>query len=201
MNILNIRLKSKTNANIFVAETDLGEYILHSDEIVRFGITKGEVDKDKFFEAVAKSEELIAFNLSTKYLSGKLKTEKQMKDYLYKKEFNFNVIEKVILKLKEYKFIDDEIYAETYKRSNPNFSVNKLKQKFMVAGVKSDISNQVLDSVDDFESCLNHANKFFKNKLIDKLNTEKLIRRLSTMGYRWDTIRSVLNELKAEIEE
>lgn len=201
MKILNIKLKTKTNANVFVVETDAGEFLLHSDEIVKCGINKGEVENQTFYKAVENSQVLIAFNLSTKYLSGKLKTEKQIKDYLYKKEFNQQTINKVVEKLKEYHIIDDKIFAETYKKNNANFSANKLKQKLMIAGVNKETIESELEDVDDTSSCLNHANKFLRNKVMDKPTVEKLVRRLTYLGYRWETIKSVLNQLKFEIED
>ena len=201
MIIIDLKLKSKTNANIFVVVTDSGEYILHSDEIVRYGLSKGEVDSERFFNAVDDSERLIAFNSATKYLSGKFKTEKQMKDYLYKKEFKKPVVEFVLNKLKDYNLIDDKMYADTYKRSNPNYSVNKLKQKLFEAGVNSNIVDQVLEDMDDIESCKKHAEKFLRNKEIDKAVIDKLIRHLTSKGYGWGTIKTILNNLKYEIEE
>ena len=88
MEILNLSLKSKTNANVFTCSTDVGEFVLHSDIIVKFGMKKGEFDEEKFMLAVQESSEIIAFNIATKYISSRLKTEQQIKDYLYKKEFH-----------------------------------------------------------------------------------------------------------------
>jgi len=201
MNILSFKLKSKTNSNIFIVETDDGEFVLHSDIIVKYNLEKGEVDSSKFFEATQESENLIAFNLVTKYLGGKLKTEKQIKDYLYKKEYHKPCVETVINKLLEYKIIDDEMYAESYIRSNPNYSVNKLKQKLMMSGVKNEIISNLLQDKDDEESCFKHATKFLKNKELDSKTKEKLIRNLQSKGFGWDVISKTLNKLKCEIED
>lgn len=201
MEILSLKLKSKTNANVFVCSTDAGEFDLHSDVIVKLGIRKGEVEDNCFFQAVQESSELIAFNLATKYVGSRLKTEQQIKDYLYKKEFHKETVESVIEKLKEYKIIDDKTYSETYVRTNPNFSKNKLKQKLFLSGVKSQIVEESLFDVDDQESCLKNAQKFLRNKELDKSTIEKLIRRLQGLGYGWDSIKTTLNQLKLEMDE
>ena len=201
MEILSLKLKSKNNANVFICSTSLGGYELHSDVIVKSGIKVGDFDDDNFFSAVQQSSEIIAFNVATKYISSKLKTEQQIKDYLYKKDYYKQTVEKVIEKLKEYKIIDDKNYAETYARSNPNFSKNKLKQKLFMSGVKSNIVEDSLDFVDDLSSCKKNAEKYLRNKIVDKQTIEKLIRRLQGMGYAWDTIKSTLNHLKCECEE
>ena len=82
MEIYSFKLKSKTNANIFVVDTSVGEFILHSDIIVKHKIEKGVVNDNIFLEAVSESEILIGLNMCLKYISSKLKTEKQIKDYL-----------------------------------------------------------------------------------------------------------------------
>lgn len=200
MEILSLKLKSKNNANVFICSTDIGEFELHSDIIVKEHIIVGEFDEEKLNKAVAESSEIIAFNLATKYICSKLKTEQQIKDYLYKKNFHKPTVEIVINKLKDYKIIDDKNYAESYARSNPNFSKNKLKQKLFACGVKSQIVDESLENIDDFESAKKNAEKFLRNKVLDKPTIEKLIRRLQGMGYTWDNINCVLNYLKYEFE-
>ena len=114
MIIKSLKLLGKKDANIFVAVTDVGEYKLFSDVIVKYSISVGEADEERFKKAVVESNEKIAFNMAVKYVSSKLKTEKQMRDYLYKKEFKKQTIVPVIDKLKEYGVIDDYTYAESY---------------------------------------------------------------------------------------
>lgn len=201
MEIISIKLKSKRNANVFIALTDEGEFDLHSDVIVKAGIKVGEIDDSKFYEVVQESAEIIAFNLAVKYISNKLKTEQQIKDYLYKKEFHKPAVDVVLEKLKEYNIINDKNYAETYARTNPNFSKNKLKQKLFASGVKSNMIDDSLQDVDDYESCKRNAEKYLRNKVVDKLTIEKLIRRLQGMGYGWDVIKSTLNAISFDTEE
>lgn len=201
MEILSLKLKSKTNANVFICSTNVGEFELHSDVIVKSNISKGTFDDEKFMLAVQESGELIAFNLATKYMSSRLKTEQQIKDYLYKKNYHKNTVDAVIEKMKEYKIIDDENYAESYIRSNPNFSKNKIKQKLFASGIKSNIVDECVETIDDEISCKKHAEKYLHNKVLDKPTIEKLIRRLQGMGYGWDSIKTTLNSLKYEVED
>lgn len=201
MEIINLKLKSKNNANVFICSTDIGEFELHSDVIVKSAIKVGSFDEQKFMQAVQESSEIIAFNIATKYISSKLKTEQQIKDYLYKKEYHKQTVVAVLEKLKEYKIIDDKTYAEAYARANPNFSKNKLKQKLFSNGIKSQIVDESLTEIDDEKSCLKNAEKFLRNKVVDKPTVEKLIRRLQGMGYGWDTIKSTLNAIKLNIDD
>ena len=138
--------------------------------------------------------------MAVKYASNKLKTEKQIRDYLYKKEFKKATILPVIEKLKEYGVIDDKIYMESYIKSNPNFSKNKLKQKLIMSGISKDLIDEKLNDLEDEDSCLTNAKKFLKNKIMDQKTREKLIRRLTYLGYSWDSINSVLKTLNFDEE-
>ena len=173
---------------------------MHSDIIVKNNISVGVVDDNVFYDSVDESSELIALNLSVKYISNRIKTEKQIKDYLYKKEYNSNVVSAVIKKLKEYNIINDEIFAESYIKSNVNFSKSKIKQKLFSFGVKVENLEEITEEIDDYASCFRHAEKYMKNKAYSKETIDKLIRRLQGMGYNWDAIKNALNKLKYEIE-
>ena len=201
MYIESLHLKNKNNPNIFIVATDDGEFVLHSDVIVKCGIAKGECDRELIARAESESLEIIAFNTAVKYISSKIKTEQQIRDYLYKKEFHTSTVNAVINKLKEYGVIDDARYAESYINSNASFNKMKLKQKLYSFGVKKDMIDDMTVDIDDFDSCLMNAKKYIKNKEITREIIEKLTRRLASQGYGWETISRVLHTLRMEIEE
>ena len=195
MKIYSIKLKSKNNTNIFIVETNMGEYTFFSDVVVKYSLSEKEIEDDVFYTALKESEVLIATNLAMKYLGSRLKTEKQLREYLLKKNFSLDSIDEVLSKLKEYKLIDDTEYAKIYIRSNRQNSKTRIKQKLIQSGVDKNFIDNALDDIDDYESCLQNAKKFFKNKMVNKENCEKLTRRLQYMGYAWDTIKKVLLNL------
>lgn len=201
MEIYKIALKSARNPNNFVVTTSEGEKFLHSDVIVKFGVVVGEFDDDKFCLAERESQNIFAWNDCLKYVSSKIKTQKQIKDWLYKKGYITPVINETLKKLADYGVVDDSVFVKSYVSSNPNFSKKKLKQKLFSAGVKQDSFEDILDEKDDGEGCLVNAKKYLKNKVINKETIEKLTRRLIGQGYTWDTIKSVINELRLEYEE
>ena len=195
MEILEITLKSKNNPNVFLVKTDGGEYTLHSDSIVKFSIAKGQYDDEKFVEATLDSSQIIAFNLCIKYLNASIKTMRQVRDYLKKKNFEDVVIDLTINKLKDYNIIDDKNFATMYIRSNPNFSKMKLKQKLITFGVNSSTIDELLSEVDEYEACLNSGRKFLKSKPIDEAVMDKLNRHLYSQGFMWETIKNVMVDL------
>ncbi len=201
MIIKSIKLKNKNNSNIFVAETENGQFNLHSEIIVKNNIKVGQIDEDKFFKAVLESNILIATERAMKYISTKLKTEHQIKDYLYKQGYNSQVVNPVVQKLNDYNLINDFQFAKSYMVSNKNFSANKLKQKLISFGVKQSVIDEILYEVDDFPACQKSARKFLKNKPLDAATIQKLTRHLLSQGYLFDTIKTVLRTLQIEYEE
>ncbi len=200
MKILTINLNNKRNANIFTVQTDEGNYLLHGDIIVKYGIKLGEVENKIFNTALFESNTLIASEKAMKYLSSKLKTEQQIKDYLFKQGFNKGAVISAIEKLKNYGLIDDQKFALSYIRSNPKFSKNKLKQKLISFGVKQAVADDVLCNLDDADNCIADAQKYLKNKSKDNATMQKLTRHLMGKGYNYETIRQALNKLKFFVE-
>ena len=105
-----IKLKSKRNPNIFLVKIGGEEILLHSDVIVVFGIKKGaEVDNETLEKIEDESDYIICLNKATNYINSRLKTKKQLKDYLYQNKFKTATIKRVIDKLEEYNIINDTI--------------------------------------------------------------------------------------------
>ena len=96
MIINSFNLKSKNNSNVFLVSTNSGDFILHSDVIVKYGLLLGENDDKIFKSACEESEVLIATVVVNKYLNSRIKTEKQLKEYLSKKGFGKSAVEQVI---------------------------------------------------------------------------------------------------------
>lgn len=198
MEILSIKLKNNRTSTIFLISTDCGEFRMHSDVIVKYSVHIGQMSDDKFFSALSESEILIAFNLVSKYLNSRMKSEREIRDYLRKKDFSPPTIKGVIEKLREYKIIDDETYADTFIRTRQNESKQKIKQKLISKGIKADIIDEHLRDVDDFDACLNSAKKYMKNKVIDRSTIEKLYRHLISKGYTYDVVRRAVSMATSE---
>ncbi len=199
MLIEKISLKSSRNPNIFIVEIDGEKYILHSEIIVKYGLcTNGEIEKDKLEEVVFESDIMIATNLAMNYVSSKLITTKQLKDYLRGKGYKSNVISKVIDKFNEYGVINDENFAAAYVNiKQHSLSRRAIEQKLLQKGVNKDMAKTCLEEFDDTEVAIRTAEKFMKNKECTEENITKLLRHLSYKGFDYDTISKVLNNIKS----
>ena len=59
-----------------------------------------------------------AYDQSLNYISFKNRTEKEMVDYLEKKEYSERVVAEVMAKLVQYAFINDTAYVKNYCYNN-----------------------------------------------------------------------------------
>ena len=158
-----------------------------------------DLDMDFLSNLILEDEKGQALSKAVKYLSGNLKTEKQIKDYLKKKEYSDITINYVLEKMKEYKYLDDEHYAKSYVLTYSN-KYGKLKLSSMLKnkGVSSQIIDEVLQKVETPSNIQVVAEKYLKNKEITYENLNKLSRFLYSRGYEFDEINSIVNKIKGK---
>lgn len=191
--------KSTDRVNVFVNGSYFGSVFI--DICLKYGIKKGAIfTESKLNEIFLESDKQIALNKTAKYISSKLKTQKEVEEYLTKKEYSKVVVNYVIEKLKEYKYLDDESYVNSYVNTYKNkYGLIKLKNNLMVKGIDKDILEEYFkDYETNLDNLLEVAKKYLKNKEINYDNLTKLYRYLASRGYNYDDINSVINKIKGE---
>ena len=156
-----------------------------------------EIDEKDLKKIIFENEKSKAMSRVTKYIGSSLKTQKQIRDYLRKKEYSDDTIEFVMSKLAEYNYIDDKKYAQAYVLTyGKKYGKLKLKSQLKVKGVSEEIIECVLEDnkVDSIESV---ASKYLKNKVMSYEVCQKLFRFLYSRGYEFDEINSYINKLKS----
>ena len=156
-----------------------------------------EIDEKDLKKIIFENEKSKAMSRVTKYIGSSLKTQKQIRYYLRKKEYSDDTIEFVMSKLVEYNYIDDKKYAQAYVLTyGKKYGKLKLKSQLKVKGVSEEIIECVLEDnkVDSIESV---ASKYLKNKVMSYEVCQKLFRFLYSRGYEFDEINSYINKLKS----
>lgn len=201
MKITEIR-KQKGKKDLFSIFVD-GNFVCSLDEytIYKHKLLEGcEIDKTSLEEMQSECMIDFAFSQSVDLLAKMMKTEKQIREYLYKKGYLKKVVDAVVEKLKSYKYINDVYFAECYVKQKQN-SVGKfkLKNELKLKGVDEQIINNILDELESQgDVAFSIATKYLKNKEKSPQNLQKLSRHLATKGFSWDEINNVLNKIKKE---
>lgn len=156
-----------------------------------------EIDEKDLKKIIFENEKSKAMSRVTKYIGSSLKTQKQIRDYLRKKEYSDDTIEFVMSKLVEYNYIDDKKYAQAYVLTyGKKYGKLKLISQLKIKGVSEEIIECVLEDnkVDSIESV---ASKYLKNNVMSYEVSQKLFRFLYSRGYEFDEINSYINKLKS----
>ena len=200
---MQIQKNNKTRANVYVD----GEFAfaLEMLTVMKLGLKIGqEVSRERFAEAIFDSEKSVAFEKAMDYLGRGMKTAKQMRDYLEKKGYERNVVEYVVTKLKEYRYIDDDAYARLYvERNSSTKGDRRLKQELIQKGIA--ISRAEEYAVTDDEQALANATRlaerYMRNKPITLKTLQNLQRYLLSRGYGFDTVNTVVRTYKVETDD
>ncbi len=194
---IEVQKKNENRANIYLDEKFYSGISLEA--VIKNHLKNGiEINKDDLDKIILDDEKTVAMSKATKYMGGALKTKKQIRDYLKKKEYAPNTIEYVIAKLEEYNYIDDEAYAKAFVLTYSN-KYGKLKLKAMLKqkGVSDKIVDEVLGDDGEVQDSLEKtATKYLKNKELNEKNILKLSRFLYSRGYEFDKINSYISTLK-----
>lgn len=200
--ITNLEIQKKDDRRVNLYLDDKFYAGISIELVMKHHLKKGvEIEKSDLDSLILEDEKGKALDKAVKYISSTLKTTKQIRDYLKKKEYNPQTIDYVIDKMQEYKYLDDEAYAKAFISTYSN-KYGKLK---LVSALKSKgVSENVIDSVLSAEdlkmenSIETTANKYLRNKPRTNETYMKLSRFLYSRGYEFDDIKSLINELKED---
>ena len=193
---LEVQARHKDRVNLYIDDVFVTGLTL--DTAVKNGLKIGKDVNEKFVvDMIFDSEKQSAFNKTANYMKSSIKTVKQIKEYLNKKGYDEAVINAVVEKLKEYKYLDDSQYVTAFVNTNKSkYGVRKLREKLKQKGV-ADANLSVLDDYEeDMDALKNVAEKYMSHKEKTPENYNKLYRFLAMRGYNFDDINACVNEIK-----
>lgn len=196
---LEIQKNNKDRVNLYLDEKYYSGISL--ELVVREHLKVGlDIDEEYLRNLILEDEKGKALAKAIKYIGTNLKTAKQLRDYLRKKDYNPNTINYVMDKLIEYNYLDDENYARAYVLTySTKYGKLKLKSQLKSKGVSDEIIEKYLDTA-NIDSIEKVALKYMKNREFTYENCQKLSRFLYSRGYEFDEINSLVNRLKEENE-
>jgi regulatory protein len=149
-------------------------------------------------------------NNALRFLSFRPRSEKEVRENLVKKKAPPEVVERIILSLKEHKFINDNDFASWFIEQRLRFkpkSIRLITVELQQKGIKREIIEQAFidlqkdDSRDvssnDLDSAIQLVEKrIAKYKHLDKQDVyNKLGSYLARRGFGWDTIKKSIDDV------
>lgn len=163
------------------------------------------------------SSKMDAFDKAAGYLALLPRTEKEIREYLKKKEYSLEEIDDAVLRLKEYGYLDDTAYAIAFIRqaAEKGWGRNKIDRSLAEKGLSrsgcEEAWNQLAEDAagepdaarlfDEKKRALEIAVKMIRQHLaegkeLDEKFLSRAARRLAGQGYSADTVYFVVNKLR-----
>ena len=191
----------KDKNNKYKVYIDNEVYMLYDDIIAKYQLLfKNDIEKEELDNIIKDNMELSSYYQAIKYITKKLRSEKEIDDYLNKYGVSKDIRIKTINKLKENRFINDEIFLKAYINDQINLTNNgplKIEKSLLKLGISKDDISNALDSIDEsiwLDKITNYINKKSKlNKSDSELKLKmKLKMDLINLGYHKSLIESKL---------
>ncbi|MFT8311738.1 MAG: RecX family transcriptional regulator [Sporolactobacillus sp.] len=213
--ITRIRTNEKERGffSVDVAEEDGSEKSLniHEDVLVREELRKGlELTPEQLGRLHSEASGVLAYNAALRYLSYRMHSVFEMKQYLEKKEFGAPQINYAVQRLKNEKLLDDEVFAASFVRTRIQTSTKGpqlIYRELLQAGVPQEIASRSEDLF-PLEDQVEHARKYLAKQTSSVKNKKSkvearlvLARLLMQRGYAREISDQVLSEITEFLEE
>ena len=177
------------------------ELILYESVIIDTNLLyKKEITSEEYNNLVSLNNYQDIYNKVIKYIGIRLRSKKEITDYLKKMDLSTEVIDDILNKLITNKYIDDERFSQAYIKDKYNFSNNgpyKIINELVKLGIDKDMAyTYTFDIITNEEEKINKLiNKYVKS---DKKHDwyylrNKIYNNLINLGYSKEIVINILN--------
>lgn len=192
-----------TKKNIYNVYLSNGEVLELNGKVITDNelLIKKDIDNELYDILKRDNTICMLMDTSVKYIDRRLRSINELRDYLKNKEEDTIIIEEVIDKLINYKYLDDDRFTKAFIKDKLNFTNwgdYKIKNELKRLGVNEEIIYNNISNIDD--------NIYYEriNKIIDKdisINKKysgiklknKIYNHLLTLGYSKEKVISIIN--------
>ena len=207
---MKIKKYKKDKSNKYKVLIDDEEIVLYDDIIIKYNLLmKSEIDVSTYNEMIKENSLLLGYYEAIKYITKKMRSKKEIEEYLIKKGLNSKEIKETIKKLEDNKFINEDIYLKAYINDQINLTnngVNKIKKNLLKLGLDN---NKIDDYLSKIDECifLDKIDKYIEKRIKFNKNTSsymlknKIIIDLVNLGFNKEDIVSELNKFEIDDKE
>jgi len=200
-----IKKFTKSKNGMYLLTMDNNEKIkVHEDLILKYGLLLSKEISDDLIENINIENRVYEiYDMALEYINTKLRSRKELREYLIKKEYDVVSIDDVIDILSKQGYLDDKIYANSYVHDKillSSYGPNKIKDDLKKLGIPDLIVN---------ESILCFNEELEKERVIKLIDKQKKSNRnkgplvlkkkiqiyLINLGYSSNIINQCLNSM------
>ena len=197
----------KIGSNKYKIYFDNESLIVYEDVILKYNLLyKKDIDNDLLIEINKENYKSSIYDVSIKYISVRMRSKKELEEYLKKKKYDQKDIEETIKRLQSQDLLNDEKFAKSYindKLYLTNYGLTKIKNDLLKLGVEEYIIDVIVNNI-DLQVINDKLSKIIDKELktnsklpTNKLNN-KIINRCINLGYNYEDILNILNDKNIE---
>lgn len=200
MKIDKYEFTKNNNYNVYLSNGEvltLDERVITSNSL----LLKKEIDSSLYDKLKIENDIIFLYNTAIKYINVRLRSEKEIRNYLAGKCDNSDYIDVVVDRLILYKYLDDDRFSKAFIKDKINFTMMgdyKIRKELERFGIDNDIINNNINDIDS-EVITSRIKKIIDkdircNKKYSDINLKnKIFNHLISQGYSKDIVISVIN--------
>lgn len=200
MKIEKYELTKKNSYNIYLSNGEvitLNERVITKNEL----LLRKEINSELYDKLKYENNIYDAIDKAIKYISVRLRSTKEIKDYLIKRGYSLDVVEAAIKELLNNKYLDDDIFTKAYIKDKLSFTSKgdyKIKMELVQLGIDNNIIESNIAMIDE-DILINRIKKSIEKDI--KTNKKykgvvlknKIYNHLITQGYSKEKVLNVIN--------
>lgn len=194
--------KDKTRCNI---EVDGRFYCgMKLETVMRNRLKVGvSVTPESLSSMQLESEKQTALDKALTHITVSMKTEKEIRDFLFRKGYLEDVCGFVVERMKEYGFLDDALYARQYAESaGKKKGARLIAMELRRRGVADDLAREAVEAIEGSEESAKRVlEKYMRGKEVTREALRKAYAHLISKGFDYDTARTALKTLGENDED
>ena len=201
------KYKKQKNGMYEIFFDNYDNVLIHEEIILKYDLLlKKEINDKDLDKMLNENKKYLGYNLAIKYLSNKMRSIKEVEEYLIKNDIDKNTVSEIISLLKKDNYLNDLEYSKAYINDRillSNDGPNKIKNKLYDLGISKDIIDDTISIFTDdlqkekIEKIANKQVTINKNKSSYILKN-KIIEYLYNLGYSKELINNYLDSLSLE---
>lgn len=193
----------KLKSGKYKIKIDGNTIITYDDVLLENNVlTKKDIDNDVYNEIKESSSYYDAYYKTVNYITRKMRSEFEIKEYLSKMEIDNEAIKQIVDKLKTVGLINDEAYIKAYIYDSFNLSndgPNKIKNFLLTGELNEEVIDQHISTISENEVKKKLAKIISKRINNDKKTSayqlqQKIITDMINLGYDRNIILEIIND-------
>ncbi len=210
--MINITSIKKLKNDKYIIETEENNkkniHILSENTIIRYNLlSKKPLSKDEYKRIIKDSEYDLLYLKAIHYISYQMRTISEVKKHLSKDTQNEKLINRIILELKNNKYVNDSTYVKEYVRDKIEYDLvgpKYIREKLITKGIHYDlITNELLqfDEEKQYEKVsmiIDKETRYKLKKPYQKVYVQ-LKQKCLTKGFKSSVVESCIQNRKDDI--